>query len=251
MSYLEIQAKKYAKKNMNNFNEKINTFSRNSETYSEQECKMIYETYKKNCIFTKILQLSSLFENNYKEYKSIEKQLINIINRQEFTDLYTNNLGKIYKKLFNKTYNKISLIDKIEDMNEEIIQLKECINGRIQYHFNCRGYTRNYNENTHKYEILVSVYMYNRIKDIQKLLNTYIDKYMVFKEQLKMELEEKRRIAEEKRRIAEEKRRIAEEIVIEAENELEEFDNLTTTNSKTLSEPFEEINTTKRTRRYK
>lgn len=230
MSYLEIQAKKYAKKNMNKFNEKINTFSRHLQTYSEQECKNIYETYKKNCIFTKILQLSSLFENNYKEYKFIEKQLINIINRQQFADLYTNNLGKIYKKLFNKTYNKISLIDKIENMNEEIIQLKECINGRIQYHFNCINYTRNYNETSHKYEILFSIYMYNRIKDIQYLLNTYIDKYMVFKEQLKMELEEKRRIAEE------------------AENDLEEFDNLTT-NSKTLSEPFEDFNTTKRTRR--
>lgn len=94
----------------------------------------------------------------------------------------------MYNKIFKKPpYLKLSFVEKIDDMNKQIIQLEECINGRIQYHFNCRKYSKNYNVKSHEHEILISIYMFNRIKDIQRLLK---NKHIKFKEKLQKQLDD-------------------------------------------------------------
>jgi len=220
-SYLEIQANKYAKKYIIEFDKKMSIFMKNSDKkFTEQECYDLYNEYKKNCIFTNLIRLSKIFEDNKKEYNYIENELAYAIDKDVFVNLYKNYLGNIYNKLFKKSYSKLSLIEKIDDSNIQIMQLYDCIIGRIQYHFNCREYTKKYNENSHKIEILISIYMYNRIKDIQKLLNIFKIKHNLFKERLEKEAEEKQK-------------------------ELKEFENLSI-ESTILSEPFIEINTHKR-----
>jgi hypothetical protein len=45
------------------------------------------------------------------------------------------------------------------------------MNVYLSYHLYCRKYTKEYNVKAHEHEILFSIYLFNRIRDIQSLLN--------------------------------------------------------------------------------
>ena len=244
MNYLEIKANEWGRNNMYDFNRKISRFRERNENYTNEECKEIYKEYKELCIFDNILKVQSLFENNNKKYNEIDTEITNIINKKDFAELYINILGNIHKKVFGKIYTKLSLIEKIEDANEKMLNLKKCVYHRINYHFNCQKYTKNYNVNSHKHEIMVSIYMYNKIKKIQKLLNKFKSKYMIFKQLLIERLEETIRRRDEKvRKVIKEE----DEKVRKAIKERSDFESLSTiSSSKVLSEPFIEINNTRR-----
>lgn len=212
-SYLEIQANKYAKKHKPNFLKKIRTFTNTTKELSQQECFKIYHEYKQNCIFTDLIRLSKLFENNNTQFNYIDEELNNVIDKNVFVNLYRNYIGNIYNKLFKKLFEKLSLVEKIENANEQISRLYECITGRIMYHNNCIKYTQNYNVDTHEFEILVSIYMYNRIKEIQKLLNKFKVKHNLFKQKTLEKL-------------------------IRVQKEYNDFEELSADSSTLLSEPF-------------
>lgn len=186
MTFLEQQAKKYRNNNFNNYNKKIQKFNEfYNHELSENECINLYKNYKQNCNFDRLIELSYLFENNNKIYNEIAKKIHDAINKDIFVEIYKNDLGTIYNKLFKISYvSKLSLIDKIEDSNIKIEELHKCITGRISYHNYCQKYTTNYKIDNHKGEILFSIYMFNRIKDIQTLLNNFKDKHILFKELL-------------------------------------------------------------------
>lgn len=228
-TYLEINANKYANNNIHVFDKKIKLFNKINGTIhlNNKECQQVYEKYKIDCQFDKLIQISILFENDKKMYNDIDTRLNYAIEKDVFQKIYKSCLGNIYNRLFKKTYNKLSLIEKIDDSNEQIQQLANCIDGRIQYHYHCRLYTKKYNEKNHMHEILYTIYMFNRIKDIQKLLNKFKHKHILFKERLQREIEEKQREIEEKQR------------------EMIDFDNMTTESS-TLSDPFIDVNNSKR-----
>ena len=121
-------------------------------------------------------------------------------------EIYKFELGNIYKKLFriSKEHTKLSLIDKIEDSNIQIQNIHDCIEKRIIYHSHlCRKHTRKYNIKGHEHEILFSIFMFSKIKKIQKLLNKYKEKYLVLKKQLIIQAENSRKRAENDERIAE------------------------------------------------
>jgi hypothetical protein len=218
MSYLEIKANEWAQKNYYRFEEKIIKFKETNK-YSESECKNIYSNYKQWCIFDNLIKVSYLFKDDYKQYKILDDLMNNAIDKDIFKDLYTNYFGNIYKKVFNKTTEKLSLTEKIIDSDKSIVNLKKCIIGRIQYHYNCQKYTKDYNIKSHKHEILLSLYMFNRIKEVQNLLNKFKDKYIVFKTALQIKAQK-------------------------AYMELEDFEN--TSSSKNISEPFIQVNKTTR-----
>lgn len=222
MNYLEKKANEWARSNIRDFNIKINKFKERNENYTNEECKKIYKKYKELCLFDNILKVQNLFENNNKIYNEIDVQITNIINKKDFADLYIYTLGNIHKTVFGKIYTKLSFIEKITDANIKMSNLRKCVYHRINYHFNCQKYTKKYNVNSHKHEIMVSIFMYNRIRDIQILLNKFKSKYMIFKKIL-VERKEK------------------------AIKDLSDFESLSViSSSKVLSEPFIEINKTRR-----
>jgi hypothetical protein len=240
MSYLETKANEWARNNMRDFNRKISTFKERNENYTSEKCKEVYKRYKELCIFDNILKVQYLFEDKNKIYNEIDASITNTIEKKDFADLYIYTLGNAHRKVFGKIYTKLSLIDKIEDANIKMSNLRKCIYHRINYHFNCKKYTKNYNVNSHKHEIMVSIFMYDRIKDIQKLLNKFKNKYMIFK-QLLIERVEK---TKEKRN---EKIKEENEKVRKAIKEISDFESLSAiSSSKVLSEPFIEINMTQR-----
>ena len=116
----------------------------------------------------------------------------------------------IFDELFDKKniYKRLSAVEKINDSNEQLDDLKKCIEERIKYHYWCIEHHNKYNTQTHKRSILISIYMYQRMKDVQSLLNLFVDKYNEIKEKLKYEIQKE--IKEERRRIKEERRRIDE-----------------------------------------
>lgn len=227
MSFIETQANKYASKNMNNFNNVIKKFNIDISLIQTQEyCNNLYINYKKLCKFENIIKIGYLFENNKDLYNNLKYGMINVKDRKDFRDLFLSDLASIYKTVFGKEYTRLSAIEKIEKANDSITKIYNCILHRIQYHFWCKNHHVKYNVKSHEHEILLSLYMYNRIIDVSDLLNIYQDKYKTFKKDLQ--------IKKEKLQIKKQ------EIIIEEESldrEEEEFDNLTS--SHTLSEePF-------------
>jgi hypothetical protein len=193
MNYLEIKANEWAKKKALDFDKKVLPFKIQKE-YTQQECINIYKTYKENCLFDNLLKVSYLFEKNNEQYNKLLEEMNDIIDRNVFKNLYINSLGNIYNKVFKKSFEKLSLVEKIDDANKQIINLKKCIYGRVQFHFNCKQYNIKYNEPSHRHEILISIYMYNRVKDIQVLLNKFKKKHTLFKEQLIKNLQDTQKI---------------------------------------------------------
>lgn len=89
-SYLELNAKKFSKKYINEFDKKTQNFNKKLNVYSEQECINIYKTYKELCIFTDLIRISKVFENNNEEYNKIDKMITNTITKDSFSDIYIN-----------------------------------------------------------------------------------------------------------------------------------------------------------------
>jgi hypothetical protein len=232
MVYLEKKANDWAKKNHFYFEDKIKKF-KIIQKYSKNECDDIYKDYKELCIFDNLLKVSLLFENDYKLYKELNDKMSNCIDAMEFRDLYKNSLGNIYLKIFKKSTNKLSLLEKIQDSNDQILNLRECINKRVLYHYNCQKYTKDYNVKTHKHEILISIYMFNRLCEIQNLLNRFKTKYILFKE--KINNDRQAELERNKQRIKEQYLIQSKEINDRYSKELSEFENIS---SETLSDPF-------------
>ena len=207
INYLEQEANRYATQNIDSFDKIIDNFNIKDPNYelNKIEFDEIHTNYKKLCKFNELLNLSKLFENNNKLYNEIDIKIANSIDRFSFTEIYKFELGNIYKKLFriSKEHTKLSLIDKIEDSNIQIQNIHDCIEKRIIYHSFCRKHTRKYNIKTHEHEILFSIFMFSKIKKIQKLLNKYKEKYLVLKKQLIIQAENSRKRAENDERIAE------------------------------------------------
>lgn len=237
MSYLEQQSIEYANKNKNRFNKVMKRFARKSQRYTKKECDAIHDQYKADCVATNVIQLSYLFENDREHYKYITTRVINSLTKEDFADIYKDDIGNIHKTLFGKTFQKIKLIPKFDDANKTVANLLRCILKRIDYHDNCREHSINYNVSGHEHELLRSVYMYNKIKEIQVLLDMYIDKYKVVREHINnIALKEKERLRKEEERI---------------DKELSDFDNLTLESTQTMSDPFLQVNTDKRHQRRK
>ena len=204
--YLDKQAHDFATRNFKNFYTYIQEYDidQNLET-SEKICKNIYEQYKKtHCNFNKIIKLGYLFENN--AYDNLYDEIKNI-NSSTMYNIYIDDIGGIFDFLFDTTnkFKRLSLLEKIDDSHKQLDYLEKCIKERIQYHFWCKKHHIKYNTNSHKHEILYSIYMYNRMKDIQGLLNLFIDKYKEIKYDLKqkMKAEIQQKIAEIKQKKAE------------------------------------------------
>lgn len=235
---IKINGNKYASNNLIHFDNIINKFNKNIISYSKEECLKMYQEYKHLCIFTKLIHMSYLFENKNKVLNTINKAIGFIIESNDFTKLYKTHIRDIYKNLFDKEYSKLSLIEKIENMNKDIKRLYDCINGRIGHHLNCVKYTVKYNIDSHKHEILFSIYMFNKIKEIQKLLNDFKHKHGLIKDKLIKEANIKQKEADIKQKEAN---------LAYVKSEM--FDNLSIDSSTVISEPFLNINKSKRTKR--
>lgn len=257
----------------------IKEFQRKKRKLIEENCNSLYKEYKIECIATNVIQLSYLFENSKEQYNTIKTRIRNSLTKDDFSDIYRDYIGNIHKKLFGKTYNKMTLIPKFEDSDKSVNDLLQCVLKRIDYHLNCREHTINYN--VHEHEILRSIYMYRKVKEIQELLNMFIEKYKVMREHVndvaikekQKRVQEKKRLKQEKQRLTQEKQRLNQEqkrlnqekqrlnqeeqrieqdqLRIKQEEEqidreVSDFNNLSLESSEPLSEPFIEINTSKR-----
>ena len=109
---------------------------------------------------------------------------------EDFVDIYRNYIGNIHKRLFGKTFNKVKLTfrPKFEDSNKTVENLLQCVLKRIDYHNNCREHTVDYEIPNHEHELLRSIYMYKKVKELQTLLNMYIEKYKVRLDEIDKEL---------------------------------------------------------------
>lgn len=262
MSYIEKQAKRYASKNMSKFNSIIKRFNINKhEESSNDYCDAMYKQYKYVlCIFDNIIKVSYLFEEDKESYNKLYFGMDVLDDREKFTNLYINELANIYITVFGKKHKRLGLIEKINNANEYVVQIYNCIQYRIKYHYWCENHQKNYNIDTHKHEILISVYMYDTLINIVKLLNIYQEKYRLFKKQIQKEayehkkkilnlekqqkdLEKQRKDIEKQRKDLEKQQQDLEKQQQEEEEKQKEYelDNITTS-SKTLSdEPFEVI----------
>ena len=59
---------------------------------------------------------------------------------QEFRNIYRNQLGDIYKRIFGNLPLKSSLLEKVTDANDKVINLYNCVENRIKYHFWCKNH---------------------------------------------------------------------------------------------------------------
>lgn len=227
MSYLEQQSILYANKNKQRFDKIIKRFARKSQKYTKTECDTIHDEYKAECVATNVIQLSYLFENERDQYKYITTRIINSFTKEDFAEIYREYIGNIHKRLFGKTFDKLKLIPKFEDSDKTVASLLQCVLKRIDYHDNCREHSTKYNVPGHEHELLRSVYMYYKVKEIQTLLNMYIEKYKVVREHINnIALKEKQRVRKEKERLNEELHQIDKELH-QIDKELSNFDNLT------------------------
>lgn len=184
--YLIQKAKNYASKSK--FNDKIKRFKiDNSLNKNWEQCNIIYKEYKNFCNFDGILEFGYLFEKNSDLYNDIKYKIRYTNSEDDFRNIYRDQLGEIYKKVFGKLPLKANLLEKVEDANEKVLKLFKCVENRIKYHFWCKNNQTKYNVASHEYEILISIYMYNRIIDIKDILNEYRERYLEFKEKLKQE----------------------------------------------------------------
>ena len=255
INYLEQEANRYATQNIDSFDKIIDNFNIKDPNYelNKIEFDEIHTNYKKLCKFNELLNLSKLFENNNKIYDEIDIQISNSIDRFSFMEIYKFELGNIYKKLFliSKEHTKLSLIDKIEDSNIQIQNIHDCIEKRIIYHSHlCRKHTRKYNIKGHEHEILFSIFMFSKIKKIQKLLNNFKEKYLVLKKQLIIQAENTRRIAENSIENAERIAEIAKNSIEIAKNSIENAERIAENaeriaeNAERIAENFGDMNET-------
>lgn len=254
MSYLENKSKKYAKQNMNRFDNVIKDFQRRqSPKLTKKDCDALHNEYKVECDITHVIQLSYLFKNGNEQYNAIQTRIINSLTKEDFSDIYRDYIGNIHKRLFGRTYEKMKLIPKFENSDRAVDNLLKCVLKRIEYHFSCREYTIRYDVPAHENELLRSVYMFRKVKEVQSLLNMFIEKYKVIREHINsMAITEKQRrdqeqtrLYQEEQRIKQEKERIAQEVE-QIDRELSDFENLSLESSEPMSEPFIQINNTQR-----
>ncbi len=226
-SYLLTKAQKYAKKNIRNFDKITKEFGINiHDRESFEHCKQIYKDYKQIfCVFDNIINFGYLFENESELFNRLKYSIEFVTDEIKYRDIFKYELGGIYKKIFGQIPRKHSLMEKVEDSNEQVFKLKSCIENRIKYHYWCENHHIKYNKYNHEIEILISVYLYKRIKDIQLLLNNYRDKYLVIREEIRQENE----------MIRQENERINKEL----DKRTELFEDLSDESSKSVSEAFE------------
>ena len=180
------KANNYAQINRKYFLKKIKTFGVDIEhSTSFEKCDGIYKKYKNEwCKFDNIINFGYLFEKKNKLYNDLKYQIQYVSDEDKFKNIYRDYLGQIYKEIFEEIPEKLSLIEKVSNMNAHVLNLYKCVVERIKYHYWCKKHHIKYDINNHENEILFSIYMYNRIVDIQFLLNSFRDKYLEFKEKL-------------------------------------------------------------------
>ena len=213
--YLLQKADRYAKKHLNQFVKMISSFNVDTTQISSSEiCNSIHTTYKKDlCKFDTILNFGYLFENNCELYNELKYKIKFVSTEVEFRDIYRFELGKIYKKMFGEYPRQLSLIAKVDGANEEVSNLLKCVQERIKYHYWCKDHHKKYDVGNHEFELLRSIFLYNRIVDIQTLLNSFRDKYLGFKENIEKERKElEQRQAREREAITERQAREREAI---------------------------------------
>ena len=190
-SLLEQKSEKYATRNTSKFLKKVKKFNVSIKQETEKNCVDIYRKYKTEMLlFDNIIDLYCIFQDDY--YKNILHKIKHTTDYEIFLDIYTDSLGKIYKKLVSGIETKrLGLFEKIENCNQYISNLELCVKERLRYHFWSRKHTKKYNVLNHQHEILMSVYFFNRIKDVQTLLNTFIENYKESKEKMRIELKKR------------------------------------------------------------
>lgn len=220
--YLLQKAERYAKKHSKSFLLKIAKFGVDiRQEQSFQLCKDLHEEYKvKWCHFNEILNFGYLFQDNNELYNDLRFKIKYISDEDDFRNIFRHDLGKIYKQVFGNTPTKTSLLQKVDDVNEKVFSLHQCVIDRIKYHFWCKKHHVKYNVQSHEFEILVIIFMYNRIVDIQLLLNSFRDKYLLFKDNIQKERQAKQLEFDER------------------ENRLDDLSDLS---SKSLTAPFEDV----------
>ena len=261
ISYLENEANNYYNENKNNFEQILKPFMINEKKLSKAECENIHKNYHIYCNFDNLISFSYIFKpdrrgNILYDYYSIQLNTLNT--RDGFINIYKYILRNIYNKIFNIDYKWLSHIDIIYNNHDYIIQLYNCINFRLQYHYYCRKYTIKYNIYNHEQQLFFAIYMYNRIIDLKNLLNTFNTCYKLFK----YNNEEKIKQTEEKIKQTEEKNK-----QIEKQNEdynfdtneeydnnedmNEEYDNIDNDSSTIKEEPFKNNNNDRRSKQKK
>lgn len=190
MSYIELRAKEYASKNLYRFDEIIKEYEINiNMTQSKEYCYNLYTNYKNICKFDNIIKISYLFENNKLYYNNLINNIKNISDINKLKILFLDELGNIYKTVFDKEYKRLSVIENIKNTNEFIQNINNCIKYRIQYHYHCKNHQIKYNVKAHEHEMLFSIYMYNKLLEVAELLNIFYDKYKILKENLQEDKE--------------------------------------------------------------
>ena len=199
VSYLEKAAEASAYRNRNRFDQVIAEFGVPIKAAPKEVCLSVYEQYKKLCIFDAILSVSYLFEDDSTRFHQLEKTIRKLPSRESVKDLYLSDIGEIYKRTFQREHRKLSAIQKIDDVNEQVRNLHDCVMMRIHYHNWCRESQVKYNVKGHEHEILLSLYLYRRILDVQRLLNSFWDRYKTLKEQTRIKREQTRAQREQAR----------------------------------------------------
>ena len=204
VTYLERAAKNDARRKLDSgrFDATIRDFGVDLRSDVPKEvCSQIHNEYKVLCIFTNIMQVSYLFENGKARYNALMAGIAGIQERNSFRETYLNELANVYKKVFRLEYKKLSAIERIEDVNDKVRALKDCVTLRIQYHRWCGAHVSKYDVRSHEHEILVCLFLYERIRDVQALLNAFHTKYAEFQMKAHTERElEKQKILLEIRR---------------------------------------------------
>jgi hypothetical protein len=117
MSFLETAAHSYANKHKDNFDKKISKFIVTSKSYilnaerisgqgTKEECKGIYNEYKRLCIFTNVLRVSYLFANNKNAFNNIKNKIQNGESVKDYKEIYKNDIAGIFKTVFHQSHPK-------------------------------------------------------------------------------------------------------------------------------------------------
>lgn len=163
-------------------------------------------------------------------------------NAEEITSIYRNGFGEVYKKIFKTSPRSLGTMEKFTDANEQIDNLKMCVENRIKYHFWCSVHQNKYDISSHEHEILISVFMYNKMELIRDLINEFRNKYLQLKETLKKQKEQLTISQVEliklfKQQEAESQEIVQQEILLDAELETVELSEVFETKRKLIQRP--------------
>lgn len=186
MSYLEKKSKEYADRNMANFNEVLKKFEKESRDELELCGDVVYKANMS------VAELSYLFENGKKEYKYIETRIINSMTKEDVFEIYLVYIANIHERMFGGV--KLNL-DKVAGY--------KCVT--IDHHAVKDWQSKPASE----YEMLCSVYMCRKVKEIQSLMEMFIRKYVAVREHVNIiAVREKERIRKEIERLENEEYKI-------------------------------------------